>query len=236
MPRLSGDGGDMVEPGQIYDDPNILNPIIRFGALTALQYDRFERWKDGKFTTVEPQHPAKIEDVKASDQPEHLTRAYLEQTIGDPLFPGIEMWWLAKSPDTYDLNVRLDPPFRLNHNKILPGHVTRGLSLPWQADFDLCNTHWWPAVRPDIIVTKADYQAAMAGSGTDEQKFAAAVTTRKNWTRGLRDTTDYISYPGSTDMVRFWKYLGFIKKDPGSDSLGPPVYLESERRKLPIST
>jgi hypothetical protein len=40
----------------------------------------------------------------------------------------------------------------------------------------------------------------------------------------------WITYPGSTDTVRYWSYLGFVKKYPGLD---PPVYLESERRQLP---
>lgn len=231
MPRLSGDNGDMPEPGEISEDTD---PIKRFAALTKLQYDCFKAWKDGKFSVVEPKRVTKIEDVNLSDQPRYLTRAHLELTIGDPLYPGIEMWWLAKLPDTYDFECKLDPPFRVNHDTILPGHLTRGLSLPWQADFDLCNTHWWPAVRPDIVVTKADYEETMKrGSGTAEQKLAIATTTRRNWTRGLRDTTNYISYPGSTDMVKFWSYLGFVKQYPGTD---PPVYLESERRKLPNPT
>jgi len=228
MPRLSGDNGDLVEPGEISEDTQ---PIKRFAALTKLQYDRFEKWKDGNFRVGNPENPTKIEDVRLSDQPKYLTRASLEPTIGDPLFPGIEMWWLAKLPETYDLTVHgPDPPFRINHKKILPGHLTGGLSLPWQADFDECNTHWWPSVRPDDIVTKADYEKIMRGPGSNTEKLATAATTRRNWTRGLRDTTDYISYPGSTDMVRFWTYLGFVKKyGPHTD--GP--YLESERRKLP---
>jgi hypothetical protein len=106
-------------------------------------------------------------------------------------------------------------------------------------------------------VTKADYEQAVKADspGTDDQKAAKALTTRKNWTRGLRDTTgeslsvlprcpmvlisvDYISYPGSTDMVTFWSYLGFVKRYLGPDPdhpkpPEPPVYLESERRQLP---
>jgi L-lysine epsilon oxidase C-terminal domain len=93
----------MVEPGEISEDPN---PIKRFSALTKLQYDRFRNWKDDKFTVVDPKDPApaKIEDVDLSAQPESLTRAHLELTIGDPLFPGIEMWWLAKLNDTVGLH------------------------------------------------------------------------------------------------------------------------------------
>ena len=90
----------MPEPGEIYEDTD---PIKRFAALTKLQYDRFKAWKDGQFTVVEPKRVAKIEDVPLSDQPRYLTRAHLELTVGDPLYPGIEMWWLAKQPQTVGL-------------------------------------------------------------------------------------------------------------------------------------
>jgi L-lysine epsilon oxidase C-terminal domain len=92
----------MVEAGEIPEGPD---PIYRFAALTKLQYDRFKKWKDGDFNVpeVEPKYPAKIEDVDLSKQPDSLTRAHLESTVGDPLFPGIEMWWLAKLTDTVGL-------------------------------------------------------------------------------------------------------------------------------------
>jgi len=242
MPRISGDDGDKVEPGQIPKNPDA---IEKFSALTKLQYDRFDKWKDGHFTVVPPTRPApvKIEDVPPSRQPHTLTHAHLESTIGDPLYPGIEIWWLAKLRETYDLNpvlegsrVKLDPPFRVNHRLVLPGHLTRGLSLPWQSDFNMCNTHWWPSIRPDSVVTKSDYEAAIQGPGTHEQKFTIAATTRKKWDRGFREErTSSNTYPGSTDMVKFWNYLGFIKQylPPNPLPPEPPVYLESERRRLP---
>jgi hypothetical protein len=90
----------MPEPGQISEDTE---PIKRFAALTKLQYDRFKAWKGGKFAVIAPTLSNKIEDVRLSDQPRYLTRAHLELTIGDPLYPGIEMWWLAKLPETVGL-------------------------------------------------------------------------------------------------------------------------------------
>jgi L-lysine epsilon oxidase C-terminal domain len=94
----------MVEPGEISED---LDPIKTFSALTRLQYDRFIKWKDGNFTVGALPHGNKIEDVPLPEQPESLTRAHLELTIGDPLLPGIEMWWLAKLPETVGLRYTL---------------------------------------------------------------------------------------------------------------------------------
>jgi len=62
MPRISGDDGDKVEPGQI---PKVPDAIEKFSALTKLQYDRFEKWQNGHFTVVPPTTPVpvKIEDA-----------------------------------------------------------------------------------------------------------------------------------------------------------------------------
>ncbi|KIL59196.1 hypothetical protein M378DRAFT_1016847 [Amanita muscaria Koide BX008] len=245
MPRLSGDNGDMPDPGQF---PSGLQPDIkRFAALTKLQYERFRKWKDDTAFTLsdhwspEPQQE-KIEDLTKEDQPEYLTRASLETTIGDPLFPGIETYWFAKLSSTYDFTVtNLDPPFRVNQ-QVQPGYFTRGLSLPWQCDFELCATHWWPSVRPDDVVPKAAYDNIMGKSGTPEQ-FDTATTTRRAWTRGFRDTLDMgqsrtstdIPWFASTDMVRYWNHLGIIRKHEKTypNEAGTiTAYVESERLDL----
>ncbi|KAM6493633.1 hypothetical protein JOM56_009994 [Amanita muscaria] len=245
MPRLSGDNGDMPDPGQF---PSGLKPDIkRFAALTKLQYERFRKWKDDAAFTLptpwlpEPQQE-KIEDLTKNDQPEYLTRASLETTIGDPLFPGIETYWFAKLSSTYDFTVsNLDPPFRVNH-QVQPGYFTRGLSLPWQCDFELCATHWWPSVRPDDVVPKAAYDNIMGKSGTPEQ-FDTATTTRRVWTRGFRDTLDMgqsrtstdIPWFASTDMVRYWNHLGIIRKHEKTypnEADTVTAYVESERLDL----
>lgn len=75
-----------------------------------------------------------------------LARAMLEQGLGDALYPGIEVYWIAKVDKTYitdDTVSGLNPPFRVDHDVVLPGFLTLGLSLPWQTDFSACNTHWY---------------------------------------------------------------------------------------------
>jgi hypothetical protein len=47
----------------------------------------------------------KIEDFTAGQQPEQLTRASLEATIGDPLLLGIETYWFVKLPSTVSSGV-----------------------------------------------------------------------------------------------------------------------------------
>ncbi|KAJ3568660.1 hypothetical protein NP233_g5566 [Leucocoprinus birnbaumii] len=259
MPRLSGDNGDMPDPGSF---PAGLQPDIkRFAALTKLQYERFQRWKEDEDPlnsdwSPEPAHE-NLERYELSDQPEYLTRAILESTIGDPLFPGIEMFWIAKLKTTYDLTVptSLQPPFRVNYGEVeakspppqalKEGYLTRGLSLPWQCDFMLCATHWWPSTRPDNVVPKLIFDNLMGNAGTQNQ-FDAASRKRSVWTRGFRDTLDMgqsrtshdIPWQGNTDMVRYWHFLGIVRKQDTLYPVGSPnatpvtAYVESERLEI----
>jgi hypothetical protein len=134
--------GDSPEPGQPLRPGE---PIKRYAALTRLQYERFVQWKDGCFS-ADPAPWSRwdsFDDVELSLQPLFLTRAALEHTVGEPLYPGIEVHWSARKEDMYDFSKVgsiQEPPFRF---AVPPGHICRGLSLPWQSDFDLCNTHWY---------------------------------------------------------------------------------------------
>lgn len=92
----------MLVPGQF--PPNLKPDARRFAALTKLQYERFKIWKDDDnfhLTGDNPPVPqSKLENLPAAEQPEQLTRAILEPTVGDSLLPGIEMHWIAKSATT----------------------------------------------------------------------------------------------------------------------------------------
>ncbi|CCM05259.1 uncharacterized protein FIBRA_07469 [Fibroporia radiculosa] len=246
MPRLSGDGGDLDRPGEPIGSKNL---IRNFAALTKLQYDHFSKWKDGDFLADDaPWSSYKdIESVPTTLQPLFLTRAALEHTIGEPLYPGIEMSWEARESQMYVLERHpsskdSDPPFRINHDLFPAGHVCRGLSLPWQSDFNQCNTYWWPSSRPDDIinilsldglphgVTPSRPDPTIRDISVDE--FIKTVSPqRRKWSRGIRNTPEFPSsfYPGSTDMVRFWQKLGFVTKLPDTTVGGLPMWLESER-------
>ncbi|KIM57587.1 hypothetical protein SCLCIDRAFT_1219256 [Scleroderma citrinum Foug A] len=246
MPRLSGNNGDAIEPGENLKPNEDAPPIKRFAALTKVQYERFKAWKDGNFdVTIPPWRKYdSFESVPEEYQPTFLTRAALEHTIGEPLYPGLEMYWLARLPEVYIRNQYSrdnDPPFRINHDKYPAGHLGRGLSLPWQSDFDLCNTHWWPSGRPDDVINIKFVTEQASTSVISEKDYIDSIAPkRKKWTRGLRETPLYPSeyYPGSTDMVRHWQKLGFVAKDPrfviGDSKL--PIWVENERMHVPEET
>jgi hypothetical protein len=107
-------------------------------SLTELQYHRLAKWSRGEFVTGDPIIPhSSFDEIPPRDQPAALTKAALEWSIGAPLYPGIEVYWVAE----FDQMYKLDTPFRFGEG-VTPSDLGKGLSLPWQADFFMCNTHW----------------------------------------------------------------------------------------------
>lgn len=102
-----------------------------WASVTRLQYDRLNKWANGQFSVGNPPPVYNFfSEIPLDNQPGALTKATLEATIGAPLYPGIEMSWNAEIPENYEL----DSPFTLA-DKLLPGDLTKYLSLPWQSDF-----------------------------------------------------------------------------------------------------
>jgi len=208
-----GSSGDAIEPGENLRPNEDAPPIKRFAALTKVQYERFKAWKDGNFAVTIPpwRKYNSFEAVPVQYQPRLLTRAALEHTIGEPLYPGLEMYWLARLPELYlpdQSSPDDDPPFRINHDKYPCGHLGRGLSLPWQSDFDQCNTHWyvlvavvsssssnlfhrWPSGRPDDVINIKFVTEQVSTTVITEKEFIESIAPkRKKWSRGLRETPD----------------------------------------------
>lgn len=102
-----------------------------FSSVTRLQYDRLTKWANGNFTVGAPLVVYKrFEDIPLAEQPAALTKASLEAAIGAALFPGIEMSWNAAISDNYEADEKFTAA-----DKLLPGDMTKYLSLPWQSDF-----------------------------------------------------------------------------------------------------
>jgi hypothetical protein len=173
MPQLSGDEGDQTE-----QDPTTWLTLL------PSQYDKLRRWADGDFDADWPGSPLTpaFKDLPIKDQPAALNRAALEHSVGGPFFPGIEMTYISRDPDLYV------EPFRLVPN-LGPGDITKRMAVPWQADFYQCNTHWWPAQRPDDVVTEnqfaAVFKAFEAEADNPDSDPAAMLFNRESWARGV---------------------------------------------------
>src|SRR5439155_6981115 len=132
----------------------------RFCTITRTQYGLLKNWAAGNFV------PPSSGGSTAAPQitPHGLDRAALENCVGAAFFPGIEVPWQIRNPALFI------EPFRLNPNAtsqyilpdgsleggpLLPGHFSRQMAVPWQADFMDCskllNLGWWPTQRPDDV-------------------------------------------------------------------------------------
>jgi L-Lysine epsilon oxidase N-terminal/L-lysine epsilon oxidase C-terminal domain len=152
MPAMCGDYG--------LNGPTEADPTTWLTVIPS-QYDRLRRWSAGDFENDWPAHGAvgvagapALEELPLNDQPDALTRAALERTVGAPFYPGIEMTYIVRDASLYA------GPSRFADD-LNAGDVTRWMATPWQADFFECNTFWWPSARPDDVVPSSAYLAAL---------------------------------------------------------------------------
>jgi hypothetical protein len=162
----------------------------------AWQYDVLVRWAAGDFVGDWGQDLATAELL-----PDALDRVALQAASGGAFFPGIEVSEAITDPALYA------EPYRLDASALVPGSLTEGCAVPWQADFIACHEEngrgWWPSQRPDHVhVDPADIGGEPVA-----------------WVRGIKDRPD---------MVEHWHELGVVVEKPGP--AGKPVYVEAERR------
>jgi hypothetical protein len=177
MPQLSGDEGDTT-----IGEPDT------WLTLTRRQYEAMSLWAQNKFDgfatlnelkqAIVP--PVPFDQIACTDQPFALTKAALMACAGGAFFPGIEMTSICRSKRLYQGAFELA-------STLEPGDVTKWMALPWQADFYECNTHWWPAQRPDAVVSEYDYQEAVADFPIEQEAgtVATLLFPRKQWARGV---------------------------------------------------
>ncbi|MFM0351110.1 LodA/GoxA family CTQ-dependent oxidase [Paraburkholderia sp. RL17-347-BIC-D] len=228
MPLLSGDEGDA----------KVGKPDTWL-SITKTTYEIFQRWALGDFDSdwpgVPPQ-PVALEALAVEAQPAALDRASLEFCVGGAFFPGIEITYIARYPDLYS------EPFRFDATKLQPGDITRRMAVPWQADFYECQVHWWPAQRPDEVLSKQSYEQALDDFPDEMQqgKLAQVVTERIRWDRGLG--VHWVNpevelpvdarppRPGDNDMVEKWRTLGFVT--PVHTGAGETLQVEIGRSRF----
>lgn len=212
MPLLSGDEGDAK-----------IGKPDHWLYLLKSQYAVLEKWAAGEFESDwDPKRRDGIAfpQLRIGDQPEALTRAALEYCVGGPFYPGIEMTYVARYKEWFE------EPFRFKQGTFRPGDMTKRMAVPWQADFYECNTHWWPAQRPDDVLNVETYRAALADHGfsdeLQERRLAGSLPDRISWDRGIGDADQ--SLRGDNEMVDKWKTRGFVV--PKTTPAGEVLYVE----------
>lgn len=212
--------------GDEYADETIFPPgspersnSKRFFSLTRRQYALMRQWAEGNFHS-DGAAPRPRPAAPTAITPEGLDRAALENCVGGPFFPGIEVSWLTRNAGVYAEPFRIKPGARVGNLTVGPGFFTQQMAQPWHADFRDCKreplTHlkdgsqtwamWWAGQRPDDVYPEAD-----PGSGQ------VRWTRAPHFNAGDDDNQRYV------EMVQFWPTQGFVAKQIGQ------LWVETER-------
>ncbi len=239
---------DLIPPyyGDLFDDYKSL-PHVDL-SVTATQYDWLKRWAAGEFSTGVPATDIAFDDMNPMEQTAALLKAPLEECLGGPFHPGIEITWPFRNI------IMWDQPFRLkilpeektvsdNYGPILtsvialatggpldgsgPGSLTRWLGVPWQTDEASCLSGY----DPTLYLPLPSFWAArvpnfVLSKDSYERTQATTINTGQKLKHfsyrvdWLRDFST--SYVGRiNDMVAKWHQLGVIAKHEtaaGSDN------------------
>jgi len=207
IPQPSGGAGTM--PKILGDDPYIgqMPDAVKKLAITRVQYGLLGRWASGAFT------PGAPPPAEPTITPHGLDRAALENCVGGAFFPGIEFGWQMRNPALFV------EPFRLNlaaqsaywgetNVNVGPGHFSRQMAVPWQADFNDCrnegNYAWWPSQRPTDALPTANAKQRLPWARPNNR-----------FEGGNRESTH-------EDMVKHWSKFGFVLEDGD-------IFIEKER-------
>ncbi|MCF6442967.1 LodA/GoxA family CTQ-dependent oxidase [Pseudoalteromonas luteoviolacea] len=159
--------------GDLYGDDN--DSPLKGLSLTQTQYNHMQKWADGDFIEGENaksnSKPLKnitdpLETIEpVNRRPFALTQTNLEQCLGGPFHPGIELTWFMRRLSMWNVKDKFDP-MRLNilpkdeevqdyfgpvltphvalkemFNASGPGTLTRFMGVPWQSDEGSCRSN-----------------------------------------------------------------------------------------------
>ncbi|AGC78243.1 hypothetical protein LX97_02963 [Nonlabens dokdonensis] len=207
--------------------------------ITKTQYNRLEKWSKGDFTTGSLTNKKAFEELDLEEQLDALNQAPLEECLGGPFHPGIELTWpmrvksMWKTP--YRLNVvdkgeptklkfgpLLSPQIALSENGPLsvsgPGSLTRWLGVPWQTDEASCLSGYNPATYLPI---PSFWAARVPNQVLSEDGFVRLNDAHVNIGQRLKHfdyRQDWLRDLGTqylskiNNMVHKWHNLGIVAK------------------------
>lgn len=201
MPPLSGNEGD-----QEHGEPET------WLSVTALQYEHLKRWQAGQFISVNGQNNNAGQNVV---NPRNLTIAALESCQGGGFYPGMEITSIVRVKNFYGTVDGKQEAFRVS-DAYTAGDITKWMANPWQADFDECAGHWWPAIRPDDVLPQEIFEEL--NSGVSNHDMPATAFKLKAWERGV----------GMQDIPR----PGLAIRKTGADEESASLYRQRAEQEL----
>ncbi len=167
MPPLSGDENDRT-----------VGSPLTWLTVTHLQYARLQQWAEGSFTKTEAEN---------SVEPHvRVTRAAWDAACGGAFYPGMELTSIVRHPGLFEPK----DAFRARGESLDPGDLTKHMACPWQADFYECQNSWWPAQRPDDVLTEGELDEITASfheetKGENTSELERLLMARRRWDRGI---------------------------------------------------
>ncbi len=215
-------------------------------SVTNIQYEWLASWADGKFTTNQPPVYKTLEEVPLQEQPHMLTKTNLDDCLGGPFHPGIELTWPMRVPlmwkEAFRLNIMAEDATPqddwgpLLSTKIVlqpggalaasgPGTLTRWLGVPWQTDEASCLSGYDPSTYlplPSFWAARVPNQVLSMDSFkrlSNEQVPVGQRLKHFDYRQDwLRDFgTAYVKKINA--MVQKWHYLGIVVQhnaEPGN--------------------
>jgi hypothetical protein len=214
MPRGLGDDYTTLDASE-NGDPK--PPTARaFLSVPKVQYALLKAWAEGRFKEDWTFGDVRFAPIPApvANTPHDLDRAALENCVGGPFYPGIEVSWLIRQPELYAVAFRLkNAGFDLGTLPFQSGFFSQQMALPWQADFYDCHKEehtpddsverlfymWWTAQRPDDIRADASGPYRRWVAPFDAAKEAAAP-----------DADDITNLARFEQMRTRWPELSFL--------------------------
>jgi hypothetical protein len=166
MPRGLGDDYTTLDDSE--SDETVFPSSSAFLSVTRVQYALLKAWANNNFES-DWDLGGDLKYIPTPDSspitPQGLTTAALENCVGGPFFPGIEVSWLIRETELYASAFRFkESGVTLGPLTLGPGFFSQQMALPWQADFYDCHKEehtpkgsdtlvymWWTAQRPDDI-------------------------------------------------------------------------------------
>lgn len=211
--------------------------------LTATQYECMERWANGDFSTGSLQIPPAFENMDLKDQVTALTKAPLEECLGGPFHPGIEITWPFRNlifwqeempfrikilpegvPPKDDYGPLLSPAIALQPGGPLdgsgPGSLTRWLGVPWQTDEASCLSGYMASLYlalPSFWAARVPNQVL---SGDSFTRLSDSGINDAQRLKHLDYRQDWLRDLGTqyqskiNNMVARWHELGIIVQHP----------------------
>ncbi len=172
MPRGLGD--DFASLDEFESGKRAAPSARAFLSQTRVQYALLKAWAEGRFKSDWP-HGGDVRFAPipnaAEITPHGLEIAAMENCVGGPFFPGIEVGWLIRETALYRAAFRLkDAGLAFGPLTLGAGFFSQQMAQPWTADFYDCHKEdhtpegaeepieymWWTAQRPDDIRPNAE--------------------------------------------------------------------------------